>query len=1651
MQRGRKRRHSTPTTTGAVVAWLLFAWCNVPCAVSSSAFNNILTKSYTTTESVRRALGTTTSSATSAPSGAGTPAPVSVDYGILAPIHTGASGAGTVPAADLVCFYGMRKADVGGNEAIGSASFPVLLNYMSGGRFKAAFRFLQPQAQAIFTSNSQNSRLLVTGVQSNPIPRADFKLLNALCNNIWTMIQQQTGVVRPTVIQTTPPQAGLATGTPTSAAVGAPTASITSTSVGTIAPTTASSSRGPSHAFSLLCTSGMIIADVNRDDHLDAAEFMRFLNRLVSNAFISKTLNQVDPVFQTLFTSLAGGSNQIDVTGSKPGETPTASQTANLHKICSQADSAIQQYQTNANSSTTTTTSSPTAAPAAQTQAPMDQFLTKCRSTLFITDTNRDNILEQSEYVRFIDRLLGLGFTSFSGMDAVFQTSFSTLSNGNTAGFDVTGARPGTSTTDQEKNILAICTETQRVIAQYSGNSTQSVPASSNDIAACVNAIVASDQNADGQLEPVEYVNVLNTITNNTLNGSSFDSLNNVFKVAFEHASGNSTNINFTSASNQTQVQGAQITFVCKTIYVAIFLYENPPSQLEAACMSFVNNASSSSATAGALSTVDYIALVQNMSGNKWNAQTLADLPFVVGDNYEWLRGTQINVDVASNATVTKACNRTATSLELALAVVEYGVSSNLDYCTVPLVMTDINYDNFLQETEYVDFVNQLAAKQWDGFTFPSLPKPLLDLFTANSYQTTNSINIEGFRPDANRTQAQSDALSSFCNATQNAIVTERQASLDIYGNCKAALSMADANADNRLSQDEYVVFLYRLVGKDPPNVSFDSLSQILQINFNLIRNRAVEADISGCRTNGTLSPSQLQEIAFICDNTATVLPNVGSTNTASSESPNEVTIYNAFSITNTVNIDASSLVGGANRKGLDDAYTAFAGGLNVTSRLRNRRRLKVTGLKTGSPSIYRIDNMKCPSTVKTGSCQVAYASYILLIETGDDKESIRTANEKISQDAIDAGDLQTKLSAIDPQNQLHVVGSTTPIQPPAVTGASPPSSSINVSNKGSNLIVMLAVALGGAVVLSCMFVGFYIWYDRKLRRVGGLEKVEKQDKRDEQDGSADMDSCYDPEMAADENREQYEHKGESASDLEDSGLGSGSFNRRSSRTDSTAIKNHRVSFQAQDVSENLSGDPLNDKKKETDMLSALNSSSGNVVVDDDEFSGFHSATASHSMDASINSTIISKESIRSKQQFSEANDLFADPPRDKDLSGAPKSANEMDEAFGDGTPFGEDNISGYFDEPDCLNPTASSPYEYNHGDTHTDHSFRSDNFGTEGEANALSLASKTSDNGSLSKSLNLSKTNNLNSSQADLQASRSSFRSNMSVSESNRRSSKSNSNRSVSSSHGSKQNLDNAFDPDGSIHLQRFRSDDELATSPAQVKSTEVAEDDFSINVTSVDGKTSVVEEDGTLAETIDSELTKVEPEVVSTDADVEEIEEELEESDEESSSDEESVSDQESVEESDESASSDGDDATGQSGINKDTKYMAIRARIVELVERVVPAELENVDIMMEQFAGREVELITTLENMADMEESSGNDESGDEEESDDDEVDSDEDEDESVGYEEESVEEEIVDEESVGYEEESVDEERVDDDNDEYSDKEYSSGEYSDESDE
>lgn len=226
----------------------------------------------------------------------------------------------------------------------------------------------------------------------------------------------------------------------------------------------------PSFTFNQ-CKTGMLVSDVNRDDSIDQAEYLRLLNRLAANAYISSTYDSLPMGLQAAYSELAGPTGQISVAGSKPGSTATAEDVANLENICQVIDRALQSPDQvgGGGGGSATPTPSPVAqeTTAAPVQPAVEISYTQCTIAMVTSDINRNVVLEQNEFVLFLNKVNsnaydGLGYDELpEALKALYQD------NASATGVDIAGSRPGQRPTDDQQAFLeGFCTATQDALAE---------------------------------------------------------------------------------------------------------------------------------------------------------------------------------------------------------------------------------------------------------------------------------------------------------------------------------------------------------------------------------------------------------------------------------------------------------------------------------------------------------------------------------------------------------------------------------------------------------------------------------------------------------------------------------------------------------------------------------------------------------------------------------------------------------------------------------------------------------------------------------------------------------------------------------------------------------------------------------------------------------------------------------------------------------------------------------------------------------------------------------------------------------------------------------------------------------------------------------
>ena len=258
----------------------------------------------------------------------------------------------------------------------------------------------------------------------------------------------------------------------------APVPAPTSNSGGT--PTTDGGSFVPSFSF-YECTSAMAYSDLSRDAVLDESEYVRFLNRLSGGKYESSSgdalaKSELPQALQDNYDTLAAGGSGINVTGgTRPGVPPSDTEEIQLQEICLATDEALQAASGNNPQPSPVTPSGPTTSPpvtappgtpapsAASTPSGLTYAL--CVRNIMLSDTSRDNALDQTEYVKFLNLGADRAWISLSyeELEPILQQNFDSFAVNGV--ISVVGYNPNVNaTSEQESHLVRFCSQSRTAI-----------------------------------------------------------------------------------------------------------------------------------------------------------------------------------------------------------------------------------------------------------------------------------------------------------------------------------------------------------------------------------------------------------------------------------------------------------------------------------------------------------------------------------------------------------------------------------------------------------------------------------------------------------------------------------------------------------------------------------------------------------------------------------------------------------------------------------------------------------------------------------------------------------------------------------------------------------------------------------------------------------------------------------------------------------------------------------------------------------------------------------------------------------------------------------------------------------------------------------
>jgi hypothetical protein len=201
--------------------------------------------------------------------------------------------------------------------------------------------------------------------------------------------------------------------------------------------------------------------------------------------------------------------------------------------------------------------------------------------------------------------------------------------------------------------------------------------------------------------------------------------------------------------------------------------------------------------------------------------------------------------------------------------------------CVLAMNSADSNKDNFLNQNEYIAFVNELSNDEYAGESLATVPVQI----RRNYFQLAGDngqIDISGSKPEDDRTDEQIANLQNVCTRTVDAINAASglpppptvaptvsgptAAPVFTQSDCFMAMSEADGNRDSLLNQNEYFTFVNIAADGAFDGLTFPELDQTLRQNFFQWRDQdTTQINIVGSRPGEDADATQMEFLEMVC------------------------------------------------------------------------------------------------------------------------------------------------------------------------------------------------------------------------------------------------------------------------------------------------------------------------------------------------------------------------------------------------------------------------------------------------------------------------------------------------------------------------------------------------------------------------------------------------------------------------------------------------------------------------------------------------------------------------------------------------------------------------------------------------------------------
>ncbi len=337
------------------------------------------------------------------------------------------------------------------------------------------------------------------------------------------------------------------------------------------------------------CKISMAVGDIDRDDLLSRSEYLRFVNQLGGKIWNDPNSNYVefsdfDTLPQSLKDNFYSFSNpsigRIDISGAKPGQVPSSEEATKLNDMCDMTALKILDSESNPNPNEQPYPNNPNV----DCSDIVDRGT--CNVDLSISDSSGNNLLDESEYVTFVNRLTSNKYsgTQFAQLPLNIKENYYrfAVTDGQV---DISGSKPGQRVSVEQDIFLNVfCCESE-LVSRNPGEPVDpgpgpETPAPTFDLFLCQRSMASSDLNRDDELSSDEYVIFLNRLTNNLYLGRTYDSLEADLKTNFKNLAGENDKINiFGSKPGQTSNFQNEEGLVNVCVETGNALNGTPPTQ----------------------------------------------------------------------------------------------------------------------------------------------------------------------------------------------------------------------------------------------------------------------------------------------------------------------------------------------------------------------------------------------------------------------------------------------------------------------------------------------------------------------------------------------------------------------------------------------------------------------------------------------------------------------------------------------------------------------------------------------------------------------------------------------------------------------------------------------------------------------------------------------------------------------------------------------------------------------------------------------------------------------------------------------------------------------------------------------------------------